>query len=90
MSMTVVAACPVPAPGPVTSLQLWPRRHFESTLEPSDMDFLAAILGTAFVIGGLAAFGLAALRWGIDSRDGSVADPFLADSVHSLFAATRS
>lgn len=54
------------------------------------MDFLAAILGTAFVIGGLAAFGLAALRWGIDSRDGSVADPFLADSVHSLFAATRS
>lgn len=54
------------------------------------MEIFAAILGIALVIGGLAAFGLAALRWGIDSRDGSVADPYLADSFHTLFGATRS
>ena len=54
------------------------------------MDLIAAIIGMALIIGGLAAFGLAAFHWGIDSRDGSVADPFLADSFHALFAATRS
>ena len=53
------------------------------------MDYIATIIGMALIIGGLAAFGLVALRWGIDSRDGSVADHFLADSVHTLFAATR-
>ena len=54
------------------------------------MDYIATVIGMALIIGGLAAFGLAAFRWGIDSRDGSVTDPFLADSFRTLFAATRS
>ena len=53
------------------------------------MEFFMALVGLSVIVGGLVAFGLAAYRWGIDTTDSSVRDPFLANTYGTIFTATR-